>query len=154
MSSVIMGMTYGSSPLLHALAVGSIVMALGACAPRIDTRGNLPDPERLAEVKPGLLTRDEVANILGSPSTIATFDEETWYYISKRTETVAFLEPEIGERMVVIVRFDSKGVVSGVETLGVEDGRVVRPVDRKTPTAGNELTILDQLIGNFGRFNK
>lgn len=130
------------------------LILLGACAARIDARGNLPDPEILGQIKAGRSTRDQVQQLLGSPSSVAVFDEETWYYVSQRTETVAFLAPKIIDRKVVVVQFNNKGVVSEVQTKGIEDGRDVNPVDRVTPTAGNELTILDQMVGNFGRFSK
>lgn len=134
--------------------MAALALAVVACSPRIDSRGNLPDPDRLAEIKPGKHSRNDVAEILGSPSSIGVFDQETWYYISKRTEAVAFFKPEVAERQVVIVHFDKKGVVTGVETLGLKQSHAVEPVDRKTPTAGAELTIMQQLLGNMGRFNK
>lgn len=134
--------------------MAAVVLAVVACSPRIDSRGNLPDPDKLAEIKPGKHTRNDVAEILGSPSSIGVFDQETWYYISKRTEALAFFKPDVAERQVVIVSFDKKGVVTRVETLGLEQGHAVEPVDRKTPTAGTELTIMQQLLGNMGRFNK
>jgi outer membrane protein assembly factor BamE (lipoprotein component of BamABCDE complex) len=149
-----MGMRRRSSQLFATCAAVAVVLGLAACAPHVDARGNLPDPEQLAEIKPGSHTRQEVGEILGSPSSKAILDEETWYYISKRTETLAFFEPEIRERQIVIVRFDAEGVVAEVQTLNLEQGRDIRPVDRVTPTAGNELTIMEQLFGNFGRFNK
>ena len=134
--------------------MAAVALAVVACSPRIDSRGNLPDPDKLAEIKPGKHSRNDVAEILGSPSSIAVFDQETWYYISKRTETVAFFEAEVAERQVVIVHFDKKGVVTGVETLGLERSHAVEPVERETPTAGAEMTIMQQLLGNMGRFNK
>ena len=134
--------------------MAALALAVVACSPRIDSRGNLPDPDKLAAIKPGKHSRNDVAEILGSPSSIAVFDQETWYYISKRTEALAFFEPEVAERQVVIVRFDKKGVVTGVETLGLGQGHAVEPVERETPTAGAELTIMQQLLGNMGRFNK
>ena len=130
-----------------------LVIAVSACAPRIELRGNLPDPERLSEISPGEQSRDEVAEILGSPSSIAMFDSETWYYVSQRTETVAFFEPEIKERNVVVLQFDKKGIVSTVQTLGVDDGQNVLPIERTTPTSGSTLSLWDQIFGNFGRFN-
>ncbi|MDX9861199.1 MAG: outer membrane protein assembly factor BamE [Rhodospirillales bacterium] len=142
-----------SCRLLRHLVIGSVLL-VAACSSRIATHGNLPDPERLAEVVPGQIAKGEVAEILGSPSSIAAFNEETWYYISERKETKAFLAPDVTERKVVIVRFDDKGIVSSVETLGLEDGRNVELVERSTPTAGNEMTILEQVLGNMGRFNK
>ncbi|MDH5748675.1 MAG: outer membrane protein assembly factor BamE [Rhodospirillales bacterium] len=135
-------------------AVGALVVVLAACAPRIEMRGNLPDLDRISEIKPGEQSRQEVSETLGSPSNVNLFDKEVWYYISERTETLAFLAPEIQERKIVAISFDEKGVVSDVKTYGLEKGRNIVPVDRETPTSGNEMTFIQQLFGNFGRFNK
>ncbi|MHA1598657.1 MAG: outer membrane protein assembly factor BamE [Alphaproteobacteria bacterium] len=139
-----------------ATVAGIVVLGatLLACAPRLDTRGNKPDPERLAEIIPGEVSRDEVAEILGSPSSVAVFDQETWYYISQRTETVAFMEPELKEREIVILRFDDNGILAEIETRTAEAGKDVLPVTRKTPTAGNEIGFFEQMFGNLGRFRK
>jgi outer membrane protein assembly factor BamE (lipoprotein component of BamABCDE complex) len=37
---------------------------------------------------------------------------------------------------------------------GMQDGEIVDLQTRVTPTRGKELTILGQLFGNLGRFNK
>ncbi len=96
----------------------------------------------------------QVAEILGSPSNISTFDQETWYYVSMRTETTAFFEPDVMTRQVVILRFDKAGTLADVRTIGLEEGRDVLPVERETPTSGNEMTIIEQILGNLGKFNK
>ncbi len=138
----------------HCLVAVLVVVLAASCVSRTDTRGNLPDPERLAEIQAGTHSREEVVEILGSPSSTALLDQETWYYISKQTETIAFLAPEVTSQQVLVVRFDDEGVVSAVDKLGIEDANAVDPVDRKTPTAGKKLTIMQQLFGNIGRFAK
>ncbi len=143
-----------SSHLLRRCSAGVLALALVACETRVDSRGNLPDPDLLAEIRPGTHSRQEVGEILGSPSSKAFLKGETWYYISERTETLAFFEPRISDRQVVIVQFDDKGVVSNVRTVGLEQGHEIKPVERETPTAGNELTVFEQLFGNIGRFNR
>jgi outer membrane protein assembly factor BamE (lipoprotein component of BamABCDE complex) len=138
--------------MLTALTVSLVIGAATACAPRVDVRGNLPDPERVAEIVPGEHSRELVEETLGSPSTKSTFGQETWLYVSNRTETLAFLEPEVQERLVLAIHFDEQGLVESVDRLGLEDGRDIELVERVTPTAGNELTFMDQLFGNLGRF--
>jgi len=134
------------------LGASLLALSLSACESRKNTRGNLLDPERVEDIRPGELNRDEVVEILGSPSSITPFGSDTWYYISQRTESYAFFTPKVLERQIVVVSFDKKGKVTKVDTVGLEQGREIIPVARKTPTHGNKLTVLEQLIGNLGRF--
>lgn len=141
-----------ASPLRLAL-IGGLCLLAAACGGKDDLRGNEPDPEKVLAVHPGIDTRQQVAQLLGTPSTTGTFDPNTWYYISKRTNQFAFFEPDIVDQEVLVVKFDDGGTVQDMYIYGVEDGVVVEPVERTTPTFGQELTVMQQLIGNFGRFN-
>jgi outer membrane protein assembly factor BamE (lipoprotein component of BamABCDE complex) len=139
-----------------ALSVASVIVATLAagCSPTIDTRGNLPDPDQVLKVQPGVDTKNEVAQLLGSPSTTGTFNNDKWYYISTRTRSIAFLEPDIEDQQVLVVSFDKTGVVNDMKIIGLEDAKQITPSDRVTPTLGRHITILQQLLGNLGRFNK
>ena len=148
-----MGIMRCTSHLSKSLCGVLVAAALSACTPSLQVHGNELDPELLAEIRAGESTQDDVIDLLGSPSSVAMFDGESWFYISERTEKTAFFSPEIKEREVVVFRFDGDGIVSDIESRGLESARAIQPVDRETPTAGNEVTILEQLIGNFGRYN-
>ncbi len=139
--------------LRNYIVLGALIVMLAACTPRVDVRGNLPDSDLLADIEVGHINKRQVADLIGSPSSISPFSSDTWYYVSERTETVAFFEPEVLERKVLIIRFDKQGVAREVKTLGLEDARKIALVERTTPTAGTELTVLKQLFGNLGRFN-
>lgn len=145
-----------SSPrrTLTVLTAAVLVSAtLSGCATRVAVRGNLPDSERLAEVVPGDMSREEVAEILGSPSSVTPFDSDLWLYISEKTETFAFMAPEVVERNVIMVKFTDKGIVNEVKKLDLSNAQDVKHVERETPTSGNEVTFWDQLFHNVGRFN-
>ena len=131
-----------------------MALGLSACESRLNTRGNLLDPERIADIRPGELSRDEVAEILGSPSSITPFGSDTWYYISQRTETFAFFSPKVIESQILVISFNKDGKVVKVDTLGLEQGQFINPIERTTPTHGNKLTVIEQMIGNLGRFKK
>ena len=131
----------------------ALVTGIAACSSRIDQRGNLPDPDTLANVEVGHINKQGLADLLGSPSSVSSFDGDTWYYISERTEKVAFFEPKVLERKVLVFRFDPKGVLSEMNELGMEDATNIEMVSRKTPTAGNEVGVLRQIFGNLGRFD-
>ena len=69
------------------LAVG-IAAGTAACDRKVAVRGNMPDPEVVVEVQPGYSNRNDVLEILGSPSTVSTFQDDTWFYIAYRTVAV------------------------------------------------------------------
>jgi len=146
--------TFRTSSFFSAATLLGTVMMLSACSSQYATRGNLPDPERLAELIPGEVHARDVAEILGTPSTFSTFGGESWYYISERVEYYAFLEPEILERKVVAVTFDKDGLIKSVDKRDNQEGRKIQFIERKTATAGNEITFFEQIFGNLGRFNK
>ena len=57
------------------------------------------------------------------------------------------------DQQVYIVDFDDQGVVKAVDHKVLEDGKEITPVARATPAPGRELSFLEQLIGNLGKFN-
>jgi len=136
------------------LIISYFTIHLIGCTPKIDIRGNLPNPEILSEIKTGDHSRTEVEEILGTPSSVTMFDGEKWLYISERTETLAFLEPKLKERKVLIFSFNKKGIVSKIEILDAESGKEIQPVSRTTATSGSDFGFFQQMFGNLGRFNK
>ncbi len=131
----------------------ALMGATSACEPVVDARGNYPAPERLAEIKPGRFTKADVTALIGTPATTSVFGDDRWYYISSKIETIAFLRPEELERQVIIIDFDKTGTVADVHKLTLADGKDVTMVSRETPTAGRDLTVLEQLLGNVGKFS-
>lgn len=142
--------------LRNLILAGLAASFLGACdLARIDVRGYVPNDDDLAKLEPGRQNRDEVQQILGSPSSTGVFDaEQSWYYIYRKTSTTAFFEPEVLEQRVVVVHFDRQGMLRDVRRYALEDGLIVDPVTRTTPSPGRELSFLEQLLGNVGKFNR
>jgi outer membrane protein assembly factor BamE (lipoprotein component of BamABCDE complex) len=127
---------------------------LSGCLASVEQRGNLPNPDKIAEIHPGTTTREEVVKVLGTPSSVSVFNnDKSWYYISRRTAQTAFFDPNVIDQQVYIVNFDDQGVVRAVDHKVLEDRREITPVARATPAPGRELSFLEQLIGNLGKFN-
>ncbi|MDJ0942868.1 MAG: outer membrane protein assembly factor BamE [Kiloniellales bacterium] len=133
--------------------MGLVLLGLGACSSGLNTHGNLPDKEVVEGIRPGVHDQQDVLGMLGSPSAVSTFEDNRWYYIGSRSETVAFFDPDVIERNVLVVSFSEDGMVDEKKVYTLNDGRDVDPVDRVTPTEGKELSVLQQLFGNVGRFS-
>lgn len=134
----------------HIPIIAVLIGAAGllACSPRIEVRGNSLSATKLAQIEPGAHTREDIRKLLGTPSTVATFNSQTWYYFSERTSRVAFFHPDVLERQVVAIHFDKSGVVKEVRRYSKEDGREIDPVDRATKTPAPSYSLLEQLFGN------
>ncbi len=134
------------------LAFSSLAL-LSACSATEATRGNIVEDYRMSEIIPGVSSRTNVLQSLGSPTTQAPFDDNIWYYIGQKTEKVGIFDPKVVDKKVVVVAFNEEGIVDTIEEVKAEQINVPT-VRRKTPTSGNDITVMEQLIGNVGRFNK
>lgn len=147
------------SPLFRILLAIGLTTALSACAgPDFmtfppQTRGNKVDPELLAQLVPGTSTRADVVTLIGSPTAKATFDDNTWIYIGEVTKPIIGGTQEVRDQQVVMLTFDAGGVLRNIEKRGPDDSQNVAVVNRATPSPGNNASILQQLLGNVGRFN-
>lgn len=127
-------------------------LALSACTPTTATRGNIVEDFRMAEITPGVSSRTNVLKSLGSPTTKAPFDDNVWYYIGQKTEKKGIFDPKVVDEKIVVVAFNEDGIVDVMEEIDAERMNIPR-VRRKTETGGNDVTVLEQLLGNVGKFN-
>lgn len=126
--------------------------AINACTPIKATRGNLLAQEQIQQVEPGISHKSDVTRILGTPTSKAIFDDNTWYYVGMHTEQEAFFDPEVVDKRTLKVVFDDMDMVVSVNDV-TKEGLDVPIASRTTPTGGQDLTVVQQLLGNIGRFN-
>ncbi|NQZ13289.1 MAG: outer membrane protein assembly factor BamE [Alphaproteobacteria bacterium] len=127
-------------------------LSIAACTPTQANRGNIVEDFRMNEIVEGVSTRTNVLKSLGSPTTKAPFDDNIWYYIGQKTEKTGVFDPKVVEEKIVVVAFNEEGIVDVIEEVDAERMDIPR-VRRKTETGGNEVTVMEQLLGNVGRFN-
>src|SRR5690606_35933183 len=136
---------------MKTLAIIIALLAFTACTPTEATRGNIVENYRMAEIIPGVSTRTNVLQSLGSPTTQAPFDDNVWYYLGQKTQKVGIFDPKVVDKKVVVVAFNEEGVVETIEEVDAAMMDVPH-VRRKTPTSGNDITVMQQILGNVGRF--
>ena len=131
-------------------------LLLGGCSfleSQPQLRGNRVDADQLKELVPGTSTRADVTAMIGSPTARATFDDNTWLYVSEVTHTRIARVQGIESLEVVKLTFNDQGVLQDVKRLNQDDEIPVAMVSRTTPSPGTEASFLQQLLGNIGRFN-
>ena len=133
-----------------AAAIGGQLITAG-CVPIRDYRGFVAKADTTEQLRIGA-SRAEVEEIMGTPSASSSIGGESYYYISSVFETTAFFEPEEVDRTVYAIQFDDSDRVSRIAHYGLQDGKLFDFISRKTPTRGKELTFVQELFGNIGRF--
>ena len=136
-------------------ALAALILAafVSGCTPTHNVRGNLVEDYQLKEVVPGKDSRTDILRKLGSPTTKAPFDDNTWYYMGQDMEKRGIFDPEVKKERIIVVTFNDDGIVQDIRD--THNKRVDLPYVRdKTPTSGKDITVLQQLVGNLGKFNK
>lgn len=123
---------------------------VAACTETINTHGQVILPSRLAQITPGTTTKDEVRQLLGSPSAEGTLNENRWYYITSTVGTKAFEPHELKSRRIIVVDFDVSNTVAGLQEKTEADGKSVAIDDKITKTHGQSMGLLEQAFGNLG----
>ena len=130
-----------------------ISLSLGACSSDIflTHNGNMPSQEKIAQVKAGQ-SRAEVQQILGSPSSVTSFDGNTWIYMSSTLKKVAFFEPQEVNRDVLAITFDNQNKVEKITTYDKADGRDIAIDQTATPTPGHKIGFFRKYFGGVGAY--
>ena len=115
-------------------------------------RGYLIDERAVNQVKAGM-TAEQVLKTLGTPSTVSTVGNKSWYYISQISRRrVAFLGDSVVDQRVTAVYFNNNLRVERVALYGLQDGVIFDFVSRTTPTGGGDLNFVSQLFRGLGTF--
>ena len=147
-------------PVCRCLFAGLLAATtLAGCVPPAfigfppQTRGNNVDSRELAQLVPGTSSRADVTALLGSPTTHATFDDNTWLYISEVTKPEIAGTNAVMDQQVVALTFDQQGVLRNISHKTQKDSVPVAVVSATTPSPGKEVSFWAQLLGNVGKFS-
>lgn len=130
-----------------------LALTLSACNTS-DTvqHGFIADGRALDQIKPGTDVQT-VLSTLGTPSTVSTVGNKTFYYISQTTRRpVQFMEPQIVDQRVLTIYFNKSFKVERVANYGLQDGKVFDFISRTTPTSGSEQNIVQNLMRGLLRW--
>lgn len=136
--------------ILVGLGLASAAAVSACTTPGEQVQGYMIDEKTLGEIKPGMDAQKVLAT-LGTPSTVSTIGNQSWYYISQKTyRGFMFSKAEIVDQRVVAVYFTKALKVERIGNFGLKDGVVFDFISNTTPTGGEDLTILRQLLKVVG----
>ncbi|MBQ7413421.1 MAG: outer membrane protein assembly factor BamE [Alphaproteobacteria bacterium] len=130
-------------------------MLLSACGLESYPAGDLPTQARLNAIAVGD-SKEKVVRVLGTPALENTpMPDGTSFiiYAQNLKESRAFLEPKEVKRDVYVYFFNNKDILTEQKHLTLADKQSVSYDASQTDVGGRELSVLDQIVQNFGRYN-
>lgn len=147
------GKMAASAGLSRGFRLGLIgaVLLIAACSTIYRNHGYVPTDDELALVEVGVDTRETVSEKIGRPTASGLLNDTGWFYVQSRWAYRGAFEPREIERQVVSITFTEAGRVENIERFGLERGKVVPLSRRVTETSVKGLSVIQQLLGSFGR---
>jgi outer membrane protein assembly factor BamE (lipoprotein component of BamABCDE complex) len=108
--------------------------------------------DQLKELVPGTTTEADVRALLGEPTSQSLFDANRWAYIGQQTQNRIGRYPGVVHQNVVVLTFNSQGVLQNVRHLAKKNAVQVSMAGGATPSPGGSASFFQQLIGNIGRY--
>ncbi|MBE1292517.1 MAG: outer membrane protein assembly factor BamE [Rhodobacteraceae bacterium] len=140
------------SKVIKYAVMGVAMLSLAACATRYRNHGYVPNAEELAGITLGVDTRDTVVETIGPPTASGVLDDSGYIYVRSRVKHLGPRRPEVVDRQIVVIGFDSRGIARNIEKYALEDGQFV-PLQRRITDNGIQTGgLLRQLSTNLGNF--
>ncbi len=137
--------------IISSLLTLVIAISLTACKTTRTTHGQVIGERQLTALKPGIHQKPDVRAILGSPSTTSTLNGNRWFYVTANGTQKPLKGAEIENQTVLILDFDDKDTLTQLNQRNANDnGTEVIPAAGETPTQGEKLGIMEQLLQNLG----
>lgn len=130
-----------------------VVMNLSSCVKNEQSFGYTIKDSVVSELEVGKTRKAVVQRKLGTPSSESDYGSDIWYYISTEEERVAFFKPKVKKQTVLAIEFSPDQTIKNIHKYSAADVQNIELRNDITKTEGNDLSVLQQLLGNVGRFN-
>jgi len=140
-----------TSSRLGAVLALLLMAACSVVETPLENRGHRVEGDLLKELVPGTSTRADVTALFGSPTARATFDDDSWIYVSTKNRLRIARYPRVEDQEVVLVKFDQNGTLREIKRLGKDDSVPVEMASGITPTPGGDMNFMQEFFANITR---
>jgi outer membrane protein assembly factor BamE (lipoprotein component of BamABCDE complex) len=119
----------------------------------VDVRGQYVDTESVDKINKQKLSQAEIIDLIGTPTYVPEYSENTWYYVQRSLTRRAWFEPKVVEQRIVKITFNKEGIASSAELLTDSQNENITVQSNYTKAYGTEKNGIQKFVGNIGRFN-
>ena len=140
-----------ATKLFSALICLVLLSGLQACESQVTSHGNLIEASQLNELEIGQTRRADVEILFGPASFKGAFDDSRLYYNNQKMEAPIAGKTETIERELIVLRFNNNNVLESIEIRDKNTDQEIVKLESKTPTPGDNLSVVDQIFSNLRR---
>ncbi len=127
-----------------------LVITVAGCGQKIVNHGHQLNDKVLNRLVENTATKRDVLQMLGSPSAFGALDPHVWIYPSLQTSKRPVAADNLEAMRTLVLTFNEAGLLIKKEMVNQNDPMVATPLEKTTPTHGQSLGIIDQMLGNIG----
>mgnify|MGYP006269620921 CR=1 FL=1 len=127
-----------------------LLTGIAGCGQQTINHGHQLNERVVDRLQENTSTKQDVLRALGSPAGFGALDPNVWIYPSLKTTKKPVEAAELEQVRTLVLTFNDAGVLTQKEIVRQTDPVMAQPVDKKTPTHGQSLGIIDQMLGNVG----
>ena len=116
--------------ILNHLVILSLLFIPFGCSKIIEHNGVPANNDIFQKLNIGKSTKSQVKKILGEPLIIDNQLIDTWIYFSQKIEKVAFFEPKLSSRKVILLSFKNSILIKK-EAFSKEDSKIIEISTKK-----------------------
>ncbi|MDF3047231.1 MAG: SmpA / OmlA family protein [Candidatus Midichloriaceae bacterium] len=136
------------------LLIAAVALITTSCNKQIDIHGFNFEHADLSAIKIHETSKQRLIEEIGSPTAESDFGEKKLYYISTKTEKIAFLAPKVLEQRILCISLDGNNTVKKIDEFTLSDANKIAFSENYTDIQGNGVTAMQQILGNIGKYNK
>ncbi len=127
-------------------------LLLNSCAPRYSYHGNYFSNKEINFLKKTRLSKAEILQVLGNPSTKTTFSDSVWYYITQVRKERAYFSVDNSSTTVLKIAFNKNNIVKSYKVYSDEFSIDIKINPAKTTTVfEKDESFIKEFFSSFRR---
>ena len=137
-----------------ALVISMFLLLILSGCQSVDVRGQFVSDSAIKQINTEKPNQEQLIDMIGTPTYVPDFSEDTWYYIQRSLTRRAWFDPKVVQQRIVKVTFAKNKKVSEAALVKDSHNEAIAAHSSYTKTHGTERSGVQKFVKNIGRFNK
>ncbi len=136
------------------ILISMVILSLCGCITK-EYKGGIPIRQRQYDQIKTAKTKNDIYEILGSPSATNFVGTEKWFYYTSEGTIFAFMDPKFTKYEILSITFDKNNNISNINLKDLKNKDLSYNKSETTNLPSEiKLSVFQELFGNIGKFKQ